>query len=119
MTLASAKNGFLAKNWNAYAKQELKKFANQVYEILGENKEVFPLQASRFYQYMVRFDILSAYATIEGIQQVLHGMSRRASFDSKMEKATYELVNFEEDFENEFALFFSEIQDYISTKYTV
>ncbi len=68
---------------------------------------------------MTKFDILSAYASMEGIQKVLNGMAARAKFDSNMDKATYELERFEAEFEAEFKLFFPEIMKHLSERYSL
>ena len=62
--------------------------------------------------YMTRGNWLLNYAQVEGIQRALTGMSRRASFESKMEQAINDLRNNYEGFEGEFTLFFPELQKF-------
>lgn len=103
----------LAKNWHDYHKERLPSYSQQVYLSLKEYHSLFPEKSQRFYHYMVSYDILSNYATIDGIQQALNGMSRRARFDSNMEKATKELQLFEKEFEDEFRAFFPDLEKHV------
>ena len=50
------------------------------------------------------------YAKVEGIHRALTGMSRRASFESKMEESVEDLKKHYEDFEAEFKAFFPELE---------
>lgn len=47
--------------------------------------------SSRTLDYMSHGDWLSAYANLEGMGQALSGISRRASFENKMDQAVVEL----------------------------
>jgi acyl carrier protein phosphodiesterase len=62
---------------------------------------------------MLQHNILFAYSKLEGIEQVLYGMSRRASFESKMEESIHDLKKDYQLFENEFKFFFPELQHYV------
>lgn len=105
---------FLAKNWKEYHKQTLPVFAKETYRMLEEYQPIFPERPKRFYQYMVEYDILSNYASLNGIQQALNGMSRRAAFVSNMEKATKELKLYEPEFETHFKAFFPELEKHVN-----
>ena len=107
---------FLAVNWNTYATVSLREYTQQVYTYLGEYYPVFPVRSKQFYDYMVKYDILFAYTKIEGIEQVMQGMSRRAHFISGMETATEELQKHYHDFETEFRAFFPELQSYVKAQ---
>jgi acyl carrier protein phosphodiesterase len=104
---------FLAVAWRDYAKLSLREYTNKVYAYLGAHTLVFPERTKQFYNYMIKYDILFAYTQIEGIKQVMQGMSRRAHFVSGMETATEELVKGYEDFKREFESFFPDLQQYV------
>jgi len=106
---------FLALQWEEYSEIELRKYTQDVYEFLKGYYAVFPERTKRFYDYMVKYDILFGYAEIEGIDRVMKGMAKRASFVSGMEKAADELVNNYEGYQEEFRLFFPEIRQHIRT----
>lgn len=107
---------FLAVNWNTYATVSLREYTQQVYTYLGEYYPVFPVRSKQFYDYMVKYDILFAYTKIEGIEQVMQGMSRRAHFISGMETATEELQRHYSDFETEFRAFFPDLQSFVKAQ---
>ena len=100
---------FLAKNWSEFSDQPLQEFALEMYELLNKNKAVFPPKAIRFLQFLESYNVLYNYGNKEGIQRVLNGMSKRASFDSKMDEAVVELKKYESDFNTEFMAFFPDL----------
>jgi acyl carrier protein phosphodiesterase len=63
---------------------------------------------------MLRYNILEAYSRLEGIEQVLRGMSQRARFESKMERSIIELKEYYSFFEKEFHKFFPDLQEYVN-----
>jgi acyl carrier protein phosphodiesterase len=56
------------------------------------------------------------YRTIEGIQKSLTGLSKRASFDSKMELAPQFLLEKENEFEIIFFAFFKDLETFAREK---
>ena len=104
---------FLAIAWQDYAVVTLREYTNRVYAYLNLHYMVFPERTKQFYQYMIKHDILFAYTTIEGIEKVMQGMSRRAHFISGMETATEELLKGYDSFKREFNSFFSDLQEHV------
>lgn len=104
---------FLAKNWEHYSLVSLSDFSKNIYRIILSNKSVLPFKSARFSEYMLRYNILENYARLEGIEQVLKGMSNRARFDSQMDKSIEELKIYLNEFENEFAIFFPDLKVYV------
>ncbi|MDR9399556.1 MAG: acyl carrier protein phosphodiesterase [Salibacter sp.] len=100
---------FLARNWSEFSNQPLQEFAFKMYELLNRYESVFPPKAIRFLQFLERYNVLYNYGNKEGIQRVLNGMSKRASFNSKMDEAVEELKEFEADFNAEFMAFFPDL----------
>ncbi|MCB0820448.1 MAG: DUF479 domain-containing protein [Bacteroidetes bacterium] len=82
---------FLAKNWSDYSKTDLPEFAENMYQILHQHKQVFPEKSRYTLHYMSMQDWLSNYRHIEGIKRSLGGLARRAKFHSGMENAHKEL----------------------------
>ena len=113
---------FLAKNWNEHSTLELKTFTTKVYSVMQTNYALLPQRSQQMLPYMIRYDWLTNYAKLEGIQKVLIGMSRRTSFVSNMEKAIPDLEKDYDLFENEFRAFFPELVEhsktYISTPHS-
>ena len=65
---------------------------------------------------MIHYNILEAYSRLEGIERVLQGMSKRAKFESNMEHAIHDLKEHYDLFENEFKLFFPELQQFVNAE---
>lgn len=104
---------FLAINWKDYSSISLRDYTNKVYRYLKEFYAIFPEQSKQFYNYMIKYDILFAYIKLEGIEKVMMGMSRRASFISGMETATEELQKDYEKYKIEFQSFFPDLQKHV------
>lgn len=100
---------FLAKNWHLYSSIELKIFTRSVYALMQKNYEYLPRQSKEILPYMIKHDWLTNYSTLEGIQNVLNGMAKRASFVSNMEKGVTDLKNNYSLFETEFITFFPDL----------
>lgn len=107
---------YLAINWDTYSQTPLKEYTQNVYSLIEKHKHTFPIKSQLFTKYMFEYDILSAYAHLEGIEKVLNGMSRRASFVSNMEHSIHDLKEHYPLFENEFKEFFPELQKFVNTQ---
>ena len=107
---------YLAKNWSNYSDVELRNFTQNIYTIIKNNHSILPEKSAHFTKYMLQYDILFAYSKLEGIERVLSGMARRASFQSNMEYAIHDLKENYLLFENEFKLFFPELKQYVKTE---
>jgi acyl carrier protein phosphodiesterase len=106
---------FLAAGWSAYSTEPLRRYVDRVYAELQNYYAQFPLRTQRFYDYMLRHDILYGYSAVEGIDRVMRGMARRARFESRMEKAAGELQDAYPLYQAEFSAFFPDLQQHIRT----
>jgi acyl carrier protein phosphodiesterase len=106
---------FLALHWGKYCSTPLPAYSRTIYRLLQSSLDELPLKSVQFLSYMMRNNILCAYATVSGVQQVLEGMSYRASFESNMENASEDLVEHYEEFEKEFTAFFPDLQKHVET----
>ncbi len=107
---------YLAANWKAYSNDELHQFTQNIYTIIKNNYSLLPAKSALFTKYMLQHNILFAYSKLEGIEKVLYGMSRRASFQSNMEYAINDLKEHYFLFENEFRTFFPDLQQFVKTE---
>ena len=103
----------LAVNWSNYSTVDLNSFTKNIYKIIQNNHSVLPEKSVRFTQYMLKYDILYSYSKMEGIQQVLNGMANRATFQSNMELAIHDLHEHYSLFEEEFKLFFPDLENHV------
>ncbi|MES2590402.1 MAG: ACP phosphodiesterase [Bacteroidota bacterium] len=107
---------YLAKNWNNYSNITLEVFIQDVYKIITANHSILPEKSAHFTKYMLQHNILFAYSKLEGVNQVLQGMARRTTFESNMEYAIQDLKEHYLLFENEFKLFFPELQLFVKNE---
>lgn len=104
---------FLSKNWHDYSSEPLKTFTKRNYDELTGHSSDLPEGARRTLKYMKQTDWLYNYQFLSGIEMALNGMSRRTTFDSKMEFAIQELNQDYDKYEAEFNLFFPLLQKHI------
>lgn len=102
----------LAANFHDFSKQPLSGFARDIYAILSAHKHQLPEKAKFMLPYMKRDNWLLNYRSLEGIGMACAGIARRTSFASGMEKGPEDLRLHYGAFEEEFRLFFSDIQAY-------
>ncbi len=95
---------FLAKEWSLFCTVSLREYTDRVYGVVGRHQHLFTPRAKRFYNYMIRNDILFRYATKEGMEMVFTGLSFRARNISRMETAV-DVLN---EHEHEVLVFFGE-----------
>ena len=104
---------FLAKNWKDYSDKPLEKYASEVHSLMLKNVFHFPEKSLMFLRYAFRTNLFVSYSSIEGIGEVLLGMSRRTTFKSNMELASEDLKTHYSEFENEFRLFFEDAEAFV------
>lgn len=107
---------FLAKNWHQYSAIPLEIFAKNTYDFLLENIEIFPPRAQHILPYMIEYNWLVSYASLEGIEKVLQGMNRRTKGISKMDLAIEDLKLNYNEFENDFNIFFKDLEQFTIEK---
>ena len=106
---------FLATTWNEFSNIELKHFVSDLYATVLDNENLLPEKAKMMLPYMIKYDWLSNYATIDGIDKSLKGLAKRTRFDSKMEDAAKDLNENYDQLQNDFREFFPEIISYVKT----
>ncbi|MEM6524795.1 MAG: ACP phosphodiesterase [Bacteroidota bacterium] len=99
----------LAANWDQYHNLDLFAFTKQLYHTVDQYSHLLPDSFRPMYTYMKRDNWLLQYAELEGIHRALSGMSRRTTFDSKMEEAIGDLRDQYQGFELEFTRFMPDV----------
>ncbi|WP_439152050.1 ACP phosphodiesterase [Winogradskyella sp.] len=107
---------FLAKNWNSYSDVPLAIYVDNFYNNLNNHIDILPPRYKTMTPIMIQGNWLLSYATVYGIQLVLNGMNRRTKGISIMNKATKELKEHYQEFEQEFTNFFAELIAFSATK---
>ncbi len=109
---------YLAKTWNNYSEIPLDIYAENIYSFLNEHFESFPEKIQYMLPFMIEYNWLVSYSTIEGIGLVLDGMNRRTKGVSKMNLAIDDLKKYYEEFEADFTLFFKDLEHFTKEKTT-
>lgn len=101
---------FLAANWARYSDVTLMDFSQEFYKILEDHDELLSDKTRHMLPIMKRENWLFSYATPSGIESILKQMDYRTKHRSKMGEAKTELLQFYDEFQEEFTDFFEEIQ---------
>lgn len=104
---------FLARDWEAYHHQPLTVFADETYARLRNHHALLPERTIHMLNYMEPQNWLVQYASLEGLQRALTGLSRRTAFESNMETAHLFLQENYQAFEEEFNTFFPELRSFV------
>ncbi|HEX9152204.1 MAG TPA: acyl carrier protein phosphodiesterase [Flavobacterium sp.] len=107
---------FLAKNWAKYSDEKLEDFVARFYQSLHDNNAILSERTRDIMPYMIKYNWLVSYKTVEGIKRILTQMDQRTNNESKMRFATDELDEFYIEFENEFTHFFAELITHANNK---
>ncbi|MGB0891014.1 MAG: ACP phosphodiesterase [Flavobacteriaceae bacterium] len=107
---------FLAKNWDNYSAIPLEVYSKSIYNLLNENENILPERSIQFLRYMIEYDILYNYQSLEGIQKVLNGMNYRTKGKSQMNLAIEDLQLLNKELEEDFTTFFEDLRNFSNQK---
>ncbi len=108
---------FLSAHWNEFSHINLEDFTRSRYQILNTFQLILPERSARLLYYMERQNWLQSYGSLDGMQQAFNGMSRRTTFESRMEHAVDNLKADYHEFSLEFQQFFPELQAYAAANF--
>jgi acyl carrier protein phosphodiesterase len=100
---------FLGRYWKNYSPIPIEEFAENVYAVIEEHKEILPEKFLMTFGYMKFYNWLTGYGDLDGIRRALTGMSKRTKFDSKMETAHLFLDQHHEYLKVHFGDFFEDV----------
>lgn len=107
---------FLAANFKDYHSESLQKFSENTYQILNQDINILPEGVKYFLPFMIERNWLLNYATIEGIGKALTGLSKRVSFENKMDESVIDLREKYPLFESDFREFFPELAGFVKQR---
>jgi len=107
---------FLAKNWIQYSEIPLALFTSAIYKLFQNKSSELPLKSQNFINYMIEYNILYNYQFKKGIAKVLNGMNQRTKGKSQMNLAIEDLELLQSELEDDFTLFFRDLQAFTKTK---
>lgn len=103
----------LAIHWHMYATIPLLEFSTYCMQVLNNHLHTLPPKSVEFLQYIKATNSMPNYGDLKVIERVLKGMSQRATFESNMQNAVYELKLHFRLFEDDFLTFFPDIFSYV------
>ncbi|SDS16748.1 Acyl carrier protein phosphodiesterase [Polaribacter sp. KT25b] len=109
---------FLAKNWADYSAIPLDVYTNAINLFFDEISSELPLKSQQFIKYMIEYNILFNYQFQDGIEKVLNGMNNRTKGKSQMNLAIEDLQILHKEFEDDFTVFFKDLQYFTNQKLT-
>lgn len=101
---------FLAKSWGDYSDESLFEYTERIYRVLGDRAELFNKRAERTYYYMSTQNWLYNYASTEGLDRALTGLSRRARFQNNMDDSIEPLLKHQKELVSLFEDFFPQLK---------
>ncbi|MDI9257347.1 MULTISPECIES: acyl carrier protein phosphodiesterase [Flavobacterium] len=107
---------FLAKNWGNYSEEKLEVYADTFYHLLDAHYDILTERTKGMLPYMVGRNWLVSYATLEGLEMIMFQMDHRTKNRVAMHESIVELKQFYTEFEQEFFLFFDELQQHCLEK---
>ena len=107
---------FLAKNWARYSDTKLEEYADSFYKLLQHNYDILTEKTQGMLPYMMGRNWLVSYASMAGLEMILFQMDHRTKNRVHMHEAIVEIQEFYTEFEEEFTLFFEELQQHCLEK---
>ena len=107
---------FLAKNWENHSSENLENYSNRFYQSLLDNHTLLTPKTQNLLPYMMKYNWLVSYQSIPGLDRILSQMDQRTQNQSLMRFAGEELAAHYALFEEEFSLFYKELQLFSENK---
>jgi acyl carrier protein phosphodiesterase len=110
---------FLAVDWHIFSTIPLKEFIDDLNSCLTTSMDILPENIQEFIPHFMKKRWLESYATPEGIEKVLAGMSQNTSLPDKTVDAIEILKTSYADFRKEFYDYFPQLINHIEEKFQV
>ena len=107
---------YLAKNWSKYSDEKLEDYANNFYKLLQNNYGLLTEKIQKMMPSMIARNWLVSYASLDGLEMILFQMDYRTKHRVHMQEAIVEVKQFYTEFEEEFTLYFEELQQHCKEK---
>ena len=106
---------FLIKHWQDFAVMELEEFIRLAYSGLMDTQHLMPPKMQQVTQKMVEFDLLSSYATLDGVAKSIDFVSKRIRFKNKMAGSITEVDENYEEIERVFLKLFVHVKKVVES----
>jgi acyl carrier protein phosphodiesterase len=98
----------LASDFEKFAGTPLPVFSDQVYKVYLEHGSVLPKSSNRFLEYVLKNNVYSSYAQIEGIEKVLYHLSGRIGHNVRLDHSLDLFLRNETELRTGFSDFFND-----------
>jgi acyl carrier protein phosphodiesterase len=106
---------FLANQWHKFSDIEYNTFVEITHTWLLSCLDSMPLEMKKFVPNFIRNNWLKSYSNIEGIQNVLIGMSKGTSLPAEYDFAMLIFNKYYEVIKHDFFNYFQELTDFVDT----
>lgn len=106
---------FLAAQWHLFSSDTLSDFVHRFYVHLAANYLILPKRTRTIVPFCIFDNWLVSYATPEGIKKRFVSMDRRTEWRTGMSGAVEHLLNDYDDYENDFGVFFVDVQQFATS----
>jgi len=96
----------LATHWKDFSNEGLDKFCKKTYVVLRSFQDSMPEKCQVTLNYMIKYNWLESYKTLEGIERALKGLSGRMKYYYPMHNSIKPIRNDIEVFQKDFYEFF-------------
>lgn len=103
----------LIKNWNQYTNYDFEEFRYRTYDILQSRLHEMPMNLQERLPIMIAHDWLKNYGTQAGLQFTFDKFAKRTAYKVDFSNAAAILIQYLNEFDEDFNLFFPELMDYI------
>ena len=110
---------YLASNWKDFCEISLRDYVNRMHNVMLNNLEILPERLQNFLPEFMNERWIERYATLDGIRDVLDTMSIRTSLPKETEFAISVMEAFYRDFRHEFYDFFSQLIEFVESKFLI
>jgi len=110
---------YLAYNWKVFSDIELVDYTRNLNHLLVDNMSYLPHDLQEFIPRFMKRRWIESYATLEGIEHVLEGMSKHTSLPDRTSHAIETLKRDYEGFKTEFFDFFPQLVAHVEEKFQV
>lgn len=107
---------YLAKNWSKYSDEKLEDYADSFYKLLQNNYRLLTEKIQKMMPSMIARNWLVSYESLDGLEMILFQMDYRTKHRVHMQEAIVEVKQFYAEFEEEFTLYFEELQQHCKEK---
>lgn len=110
---------YLARNWHQFSMKSIDVYIQEVHEVLERYHNLFPARVKEFYPYFIKNNWLKIYGSLEGIERVLKGMSRRTSLPDYADFAVQRMEEKDKELNCAFIQFFESLKEAVSTEFLI